>query len=116
MRRIDRVGKSLVVVAAFALSGFLAHSFGSGGLWYGFRSQVAQARPGTPRKYDLTKLEAVNETLKYVRDRYVDPDRVKPRDMLLSALNQIQRDVAQVIVLPSKDKPGTVTVRVDTEE
>ncbi len=116
MRRIDRVGKALVVVAAFALSGFLAHSFGSGGLWYGFRSQVAQARPGTPRKYDLTKLEAVNETLKYVRDRYVDPDRVRPRDMLLSALNQIQRDVAQVIVLPNKEKAGTVLVRVDTEE
>ncbi len=116
MRPIERVGKLLVVLGAFTLSGFLAHSFGSGGLWYGFRSQIAAAKTGTPRKYDLTRLEAVNETLKYIRDRYVDPDRVKPRDMLLSALNQIQRDVAQVIVLPNPEKNGTVTVRVDTEQ
>ena len=116
MRPIERVGKLLVVLGAFTLSGFLAHSFGSGGLWYGFRSQIAAAKTGAPRKYDLTRLEAVNETLKYIRDRYVDPDRVKPRDMLLSALNQIQRDVAQVIVLPNPEKSGTVTVRVDTEQ
>ena len=47
-----------------------------------------------------------------IRDRYVEPDRVRPRDMLLSALNYIQRDVAQVIVMPSSN--GEVTLRVDT--
>ena len=116
MRTVERVGKLLIVTGALGLSGFLAHSFGSGGLWYGFRSQIAPAKPGSARTYDLTRLEAVNETLKYIRDRYVDPDRVRPKDMLLSALNQIQRDVAQVIVLPSAEKPGIVTVRVDTEQ
>jgi len=116
MRTVERVGKLLVVAGAFGLSGFLAHSFGSGGLWYGFRSQIVPTKAGAARKYDLTRLEAVNETLKYVRDRYVDPDRVRPKDMLLSALNQIQRDVAQVIVLPNAEKPGTMTVRVDTEQ
>ncbi len=116
MRTVERLSKVLVVAGALGLSGFLAHSFGSGGLWYGFRSQIAPAKLGSAVKYDLTRLEAVNETLKYVRDRYVDPERVRPKDMLLSALNQIQRDVAQVIVLPSVEKPGSVTVRVDTEQ
>jgi carboxyl-terminal processing protease len=74
------------------------------------------SKPGTKGSYDLTRLEAVNETLKYIRDRYVEPDRVRPRDMVLSALNHIQRDVAQVIVLPSSDKKGVVTLRVDTHE
>lgn len=116
MQPVERVGKFLVVAGALGLSGFLAHSFGSGGLWYGFRSQIASTRPGGARSYDLTRLEAVSKTLKLVRDRYVDPDRVRPKDMLLSALNQIQRDVAQVIVLPNPNKPGFVTLRVDTEE
>lgn len=116
MRPVERVGKTLVVAGALGLSGLLAHSFGSGGLWHGFRSQIAAARPGEARKYDLTRLEAVNQTLKLVRDRYVDPDRIHPKEMLLSALNQVQRDVAQVIVLPSADKPGYVTIRVDTEQ
>ena len=49
--------------------------------------------------YDLTQLKVVNEVLKTIRDRYVDPKRVKPQEMLLSALNYVQRDVAQVIVI-----------------
>jgi carboxyl-terminal processing protease len=39
---------------------------------------------------------------------------VKPKEMLLSALNFVQRDVAQVIVL--NDDPNEVTVRVETAE
>ena len=114
MRRIERVGKLLAIVGAFTLSAFLAHQFGAGGLWQGFNTALAVAKPGGDKEYDLTRLEAVNETLKYVRDRYVDPDRVRPRDMLVSALNYIQRDVAQVIVIPSES--GEVTLRVDTHE
>ena len=56
----------------------------------------------------------MNETLKFIRDRYVEPDRVKPQEMLLSALNYIQRDVAQVIVMPTSK--GEVTIRVDTHD
>ncbi|HVJ95152.1 MAG TPA: MXAN_5808 family serine peptidase, partial [Labilithrix sp.] len=44
-----------------------------------------------------------------------DPKRVKPKDMLLSSLNYVQRDVAQIIVIHEETSP-TVTVRVDTQE
>ncbi len=114
MRKVERVGKLLVIISAFVMSGFLARKFGAGGLWQGFNSALATSKKGQKRPYDLTKLEAVNKTLEYIRDRYVDPDRVAPRKMLLSALNRIQRDVAQVIVLPSG--PGEVTIVVDTFE
>jgi carboxyl-terminal processing protease len=116
MRRIERLGKFLVVLGAFVLSGFLAARFGSGGLWQGFSTALAVNKPGTKQAYDLTRLEAVNKTLHYIRDRYVDPDRVHPREMLLSALNYIQRDVAEVIVLPDEKDKSTVVVRVDTQE
>ncbi len=114
MRKVERIGKLLVVAAAFVLSGFLAQKFGAGGLWQGFNSALATAKKGKDEPYDLTKLQAVNRTLEYIRDRYVDPDRVAPRKMLLSALNHIQKDVAQVIVLPNGE--GEVTIRVDTHE
>ena len=114
MRKIERVGKLMVVAAAFVASGFLAQQFGSGGLWRGFNSALATSKKDKDRPYDLTKLEAVNRTLEYIRDRYVDPDRVAPRNMLLAALNRIQEDVAQVIVLPSGK--GEVTIVVGTEE
>jgi carboxyl-terminal processing protease len=111
---VRAVLRPLTFLAAFALATVLAAHFGSGGLWRGFEPSLAIAKPGENPPYDLTRLEAVNQTLKYIRNRYVDPGRVKPREMLLSALDFIQRDVAEVIVLPAKG--GEVTIRVDTQE
>lgn len=115
MRRIlARVGTIFAAFAALAVSALFADQFGAGSLWRGFEPALAITGQPSRGAYDLTRLEAVNETLKMVRDKYVEPDRVHPRRMLLSALNQIQREVAQVIVLPDDGKQ--VIVRVDTEE
>ena len=101
MRFLERLGKLCVVFGVCALATFFANSFGGGSLWQTFDPALAgTGNAGAPKApYDLTRLEAVNETLKMIRDKYVDPDRVKPKEMLLSALNYVQRDVAQVIVL-----------------
>ena len=114
MRIFERLGKVLVIFAAFALATYFALQFGSGGLWKGFEPALAVTGQAARPPYDLTRLEAVNETLRMIRDKYVDPDRVRPKEMLLSALNYVQRDVAQVIVLA--DDPNEVTVRVETAE
>ncbi len=113
MRILERVGRVLFFLAAFALSLLFAAKFGPGGLWRGFEPALAVTSQPQRAPYDLTRLEAVNETLKYVRKKYVDPDRVKPRQMLLSALNYIQRDVAQVLV--HQDNPNEITVKVENE-
>jgi carboxyl-terminal processing protease len=113
MRFLERVGKVFVLLGAFTLAAFFALKYNSGGLWKGIDAYAVTGTPAKP-PYDLTRLEAVNETLKMIRDKYVDPDRVKPKDMLLSALNYVQRDVAQVIVL--NEDPNVVTVRVETAE
>jgi carboxyl-terminal processing protease len=114
MRILERLGKVFVVFGAFAIAAYFALQFGSGGLWRGFEPALAVTSTVQKPPYDLTRLEAVNETLKMIRDKYVDPDRVRPKDMLLSALNYVQRDVAQVIVL--NDDPNEVVVRVETAE
>ncbi|MBI4700863.1 MAG: PDZ domain-containing protein [Deltaproteobacteria bacterium] len=113
MRLLERLSRLFVVLGAFALASYLAYRFGSGGLWRGFEPAVAVAQPSPKSDYDLTRLEAVNVTLRYIRDRYVEPERVKPDAMLRSALDFIQRDVAQVMVMPVQG--GKVTVRADTD-
>ena len=118
MRRIERLTKLLILFSAFGLSTYFALQFRSGGLWHGIEpAHAVAARGGGEIKapYDLTKLEAVTATIQTIRDKYVDPKRVKPKQMLLSALDFVQRDVAQVIVLRDSDK-DEVTVRVDSEE
>jgi carboxyl-terminal processing protease len=121
MRLLERVSKVAALLGAFAVAFYLALSLhGGSGLWDGLSPAIAANNAAlsattTPASYDLTQLRVVNEVLKTVRDRYVDPKRVKPKEMLLSALNFVQREFAQVIVLHDDVSP-TVKVRVDTQE
>src|SRR6476469_1501703 len=120
MRVFARALKFIALFAAFGIAAFLAFRLHGGGLWDGLAPASAagtdrDTKTHTPANYDLTQLKVVNEVLKSVRDKYVDPKRVKPKDMLLSSLNYVQRDVAQVIVL-HEENSNTVKVRVDTQE
>src|SRR6187399_1222801 len=116
MRLFERLGRVSIVLGVFALASYFSITFGSAGLWRGLEAAHAVATPGKPTgPYDLTQLIAVNETLNTIRTKYVDPSRVKPRQMFLSALNEVQKEVAQVIVL-HEEKAPTVTMRVAKQE
>jgi carboxyl-terminal processing protease len=119
MRFISKLARATALLGAFGLATGLALRLHGGGLWDGLASHaIAASGVGAgrnPAPYDLTQLRVVNEVLKLSRDRYVDPKRIRPREMLLSALNYVQRDVAQVIVI-HEEGAGTATVRVDTQE
>ncbi|MDB4967548.1 MAG: Carboxyl-terminal protease [Myxococcales bacterium] len=65
------------------------------------------------RPYDLAALRIFNNTLMRINDTYVDPTRVDPKQMLLSALDQVQKSVAEVLVEP-REKENKVIVSVDT--
>ncbi|MDP9148340.1 MAG: S41 family peptidase [Myxococcota bacterium] len=115
----ERLAKVGALVGAFLLASRLAMTLHGGGLWEGLAPAIAAGNTTVdraPTPYDLTQLKVVNEVLKTVRDRYVDPRRVKPKDMLLSALDYVQKDVAQVIVVRDENTGSKVRVRVDTQE
>jgi len=76
---------------------------------------VSAAQRDDKRPYDLAALRIFNATLMRVNDSYVDPTRVDPRQMLLAALDQVQKSVAEVLVEPHAEQ-GKVTVRVDTAQ
>lgn len=117
MRILPRALKFFALFVAFGIASWLALNLHGGGLWEGLAPAVASTADPKhgPSNYDLRQLRVVNEVLKNVRDKYVDPKRVKPKDMLLSSLNYVQRDVAQIIVIHDEAQP-TVKVRVDTQE
>ncbi len=116
MRFLQRATRFLIFGTLGLVASHFALKFGTGRLWHGLGA--AHAVTGDVQvtaPYDLTQLRAVNETLDKIRNKYVDPQRVNPRQMFLSALNQIQRRVAQVIVLHDEGSPS-VKVRVFSEE
>ncbi len=120
MRNLDVLAKTGALLTAAVVATFLARQLHGCGLWEGltpaFSAGTAQAAEHAPAPYDLTQLKVANEVLKTIRDRYVDPKRVKQKEMLLSALDYVQKDVAQVIVTREDNDPSQVRVRVDTQE
>jgi carboxyl-terminal processing protease len=116
----DRLGRALLVTGTLGISTYLA-LFSLGRYDGLFRGLYAGAQAGTltpggkKGPYALTKALVVQRTLELIADEYVDPKRVVPRDLLLSALNAVQRDVAQVLVSidPVAQK---ATVRADDKE
>ncbi len=111
----SRVLRTTGVLGFFALASFFAVRHGPGGLWRGLEIAHAVTSPGRAiPPYDLTQLGAVNATLDLVIKKYVDPGRVRPRQMFLSALDEVQKEVARVIVLHDEKSP-TVKVKVENE-
>ncbi len=116
LRLLERSTRIIAVLAFAWLASHFALKFGTGGLWRGLgAAHAVTGDTAQDKNYDLTQLVAVNETLKKIRNKYVEPERVKPRRMFLSALDSVQREVAQVIVLHDEGSPS-VRVRVDSEE
>jgi len=111
-RLLERIARVTLVLALFGATTYLGLTFGVGGLWRGFEAAHAVAHPGralTP--YEPTRLAAVMPTLDTISKHYVRPERIDPRQMFLSALNLIQVEVAQVIILHEEKSPS-VKVRV----
>jgi carboxyl-terminal processing protease len=120
MPQTDRLGRALLVAGSLGLSTYLAlFSLGRyDGLFRGLsvNAQAGTLQPGGKKgPYALSKALVVQRTLELISDEYVDPKRVVPRDLLLAALNSVQRDVAQVLV---QVDPGaqSAKIRVDDKE
>lgn len=50
------------------------------------------------RGYRISSLSVFSNVALHVKDNYVDPARIAPKEMLVSALNEIEREVAEVMV------------------
>ncbi len=76
----------------------------------------AQAAPrgsddGTKAPHDLSALRVLTKVILYVKDNYVDPKRVRPKDMMIASLEAVEKTVPDVLVDGNAD---TGKLRVTT--
>ncbi len=75
---------------------------------------ASAASGGSERSYRISALSVFSNVALHVKDNYVEPDRINPREMLVSALNEIERQIAEVMVEDLGQ--GRLRIRVIDEE
>lgn len=66
------------------------------------------------RGYRISSLSVFSNVALHVKDNYVDPARIDPKEMLVAALNEIERQVAEVMV--EEVGQGRLRIRVMDQE
>ncbi len=67
--------------------------------------------------HDLSALRIFNRVVLLIKDNYVDPKRIEPKKMLLSALDSVERQVAEIMVDGDEKSPKIkVTVNKVSKE
>ena len=61
------------------------------------RDAMAAVEP-KDKNYDLASLDIFRKSIVQIKDNYVDPSRIQPKEMFTAALEAVERQVAEVMV------------------
>jgi carboxyl-terminal processing protease len=77
-------------------------------------AEAAPGRGGDDSKpaHELSALRVLTKVILYVKDNYVDPKRVRPKEMMVAALEAVEKSVPEVMVDGSADS-GKVRLNVN---
>src|SRR5690242_6096201 len=73
-------------------------------------TRIAGEKGGS--QHDLSSMRVFTKVILYVKDNYVDPKRVKPKEMMISALEYVEKSVPDVLVDGNADT-GKLNVNVN---
>jgi carboxyl-terminal processing protease len=94
----------------FALSALVL----AGGIAFVAASSTAHAADVDP-DYRLSSLRVFNRVVLLVKEQYVEPQRIRPKEMLVAALDAVEKSVPEVLVEETKDGVN-VTVGGESRE
>jgi len=79
---------------------------------------ASESADGAGSTYKLSELKILNRSLLQIKDKYVEPDRIAPAEMLVGALDEVQNELPAVVVEYEGDEqnPKSVDVQVDQAE
>ena len=120
MRKFKKPARFLVALLCLSAAFFLSIQLGDRGVQFDLRHSdgAASAKEGAAQAYDLSALRILNRVLLRLKDSYVEPERVAPQKMLVSALDEIQNSIAEVVVTYDRratESPDEITVKVNEQ-
>ncbi|MBN1208101.1 MAG: PDZ domain-containing protein [Myxococcaceae bacterium] len=99
-RMLRRITAVAVLLGAWALVGNdrapIPLTLGAAQASQGLESSLGQRGEKAP--HELSSLRVFTKVILYVKDNYVDPKRVKPKEMMIAALEYVEKSVPDVLV------------------
>lgn len=100
-RMLRRIIAVAVLLGAWALVGSdrapIPLTMGAAQAGQGWSGSPAQQK-GEKAPHDLSSLRVLTKVIIYVKENYVDPKRVKPKEMMITALEYVEKSVPDVLV------------------
>ena len=117
-KRLPLHGVLVTVAAVSALVLTVVKKSHEGVVGFSFESKEVRAQPGTPAqaKHNLAELKVFNLTLLRIKESYVEPNRIDPKEMLFQALDSVQLNIPEVLVEPDEAKDALTVVVNDKRE
>ena len=122
MLKFKKTARFIVALLCLTSAFLVSIQFSDRGLQFDLRNSDGASKTSAEQNdYNLSALRILNRVLLHLKDSYVEPERIDPPGMLLSALDEIQNVVAEIVVdydrpaIGSLEKPKKITITVKNE-
>jgi carboxyl-terminal processing protease len=114
-RMLRRIIAVAVLLGAWALVGSdrapIPLTMGAAQADQGWDGSLPQQK-GEKAPHDLSSLRVLTKVIIYVKENYVDPKRVKPKEMMIASLEYVEKSVPDVLVDGNADT-GKINLNVN---
>ncbi|AEI65345.1 MXAN_5808 family serine peptidase [Corallococcus macrosporus] len=118
-RLLRRITAVAVLLGAWALVGNdrapLPLTMGAAEAGQGSWDGSLPAAKGEKAPHDLNSLRVLTKVILYVKENYVDPKRVRPKEMMIASLEYVEKSVPDVLVDGSAET-GKLNVNVNGKQ
>lgn len=106
MRFLKSKGRFIVAFIALAIAFVLSVQLGERGVQFDLRHAEVSAGENQSDEYRLSSLRIFNRVLLQIKENYVEPERIAPAEMLLSALDAVQNEIPEFVVRYDRGEGG----------
>ncbi len=108
-------GRYAVAAVALAIAFVLSIQLGERGVQFDLSHASVSAEEGGDESYNLSSLRIFNRALLQIKEKYVDPDRIDPGQMLFAALESVQNEIPEFVVDYDDDEKVAERTRLEVQ-
>lgn len=113
MHKAKKHLRFFVALTVLSSAFFISIRFSDRGVQLDLKQSSGASAGAENKRYNLSALKVLNSVLLHLKDSYVEPERINPSKMLVSALEEIQNSIPEVVIHHDGAKNKGIASSVD---